>query len=221
MVNKRQKHPSTLQGHRPKPPGLTLLPTATWTRADLADKTVATLREFAADRGLQKGGIKDELIDRLLRSQLSPTPPPLPPVDWPAGTDWHPYTPKVWRDIWSSGVTALWDREAMVGPMTRYVFTIDRWLKLNQLVTGREVVLGSRRQARANPLFGTMAALAVELRQVEEKFGLTPLDAMRLGIDAGGAARGLKDAADILDSQTMQPDEYAVPAGWDVEIATP
>ena len=215
MVAKRQKHPSQLQGHRQKPV-LTLLPASGWTRGDLDDKTVAALRELAADRGIQRGGSKAALIERLLRGASSPTLPPLPPVEWPPGTDWHPYTSKVWRDIWQSSVAGMWDRQAMSGPMTRYVFTLDRWLKLNTLITGREVVKGSRGQARANPLFGTMAGLAYELKQIEEKFGLTPLDGLRLGIEMGGAAQGMKTAADILAEQTMQPDEYALPAGWEV-----
>lgn len=220
MTGKRQKHPGQLQGHR-KVPALVALPSRaarTWSREELEGLTRETLRGMANHRGLPIGGVKADIVNRLLAADVDLCSPDLPIVQWPEGTDWHPLACARWREMWGSDVAASWERQADGGRLTRYILGFDRWLKLNELMVGREVVKGSRGQVRANPLFGVLASLEYDLKATEEKFGLTPMDRMRLGIEIGGAAAGLRDAAEIMAEQTMSPDEWAAPDGWQVEV---
>lgn len=219
MAGKRQKHPSALQGHR-KVPALVALPSRAdraWSRAELAGFTRETLRDMAAKRGLPVGGLKADLVNRLLDADADLALPSLPAVTWPEGKDWHPLARSRWGEMWESDVATSWERRADSGRLGRYIFNFDRWLKLSELMVGREVVKGSRGQVRANPLFGVLASLEGDLKATEEKFGLTPMDRMRLGIEIGGAAAGLRDAAEIMAEQSMEPDEWAAPDGWQIE----
>lgn len=219
MAGKRQKHPSQLQGHR-KVPALVALPSRTeraWSREELEGLTRETLRDMAVKRGLPVGGLKADLVNRLLEADVDLSVPDLPAVTWTEGTDWHPMARRRWREMWGSDVAGSWEKGADGGRLIRYIVTFDRWLKLSELMVGREVVRGSRGQVRANPLFNVLAGLEIDLRTAEEKFGLTPMDRMRLGIEIGGAAAGLRDAAEIMAEQAMAPDEWAAPDGWQVE----
>lgn len=219
MAGKRQKHPGQLQGHR-KVPSLVALPSRAeraWTRDELEGLTRETLRGMAAKRRLHTGGLKADLVNRLLEADVDLSVPDLPAVTWPEGTDWHPMARRRWREMWGSDVAGSWEKAADGGRLTRYIVTFDRWLKLSELMVGREAVMGSRGQVRANPLFNVLAGLEIDLRTAEEKFGMTPMDRMRLGIEIGGAAAGLRDAAEIMAEQAMAPDEWAAPDGWQVE----
>ncbi len=219
MAAKRQKHPSALQGHRARP-SLLALPTRNaehaWTRDELASLTRDALRVMAEKRGLPVGGLKADVVSRLLAADLELALPDLPAVAWVDGTEWHPMARLRWTEMWSSAIAATWDRPGDMGALTRYIVNYDRWLKLDEMVRRTPLVKGSMKQARPNPLFVTMATVAGELRVAEEKFGLTLLDRMRAGIEIGGAAEGLKTAADILAEEAAEPDDWAVPEGWEV-----
>lgn len=174
MAGKRQKHPSTLQGHRPRP-NLVALP---------------ALRRLPA--------------------------PPLPRL--PDAQTWHRLTRARWREMWAGDVAGTWDRKGELGPLYRYILTFDRWLQYDELVRKAPIVKGSMGQLRENPLATRLSVLNAELGRFEEKYGLTPSDRMRLGIELGGAAQGLKTAADLLAEQAGPADDYSVPDGWEVEL---
>ena len=224
MAGKKQKPRNMLQGHR-KVPGLVALPSRTqekrWTRAELEAMSRDQLRELAANSGLSKNGLKADLVERLLDSDdrlASADMPALPVLTWPEGKDWHAQSVVRWREIWASDVAQIWDRRGDMGRLVRYIVNFDAWLKLTESLAGREVVRGSRGQVRANPLFNVRTGLELELKAAEEKLGLTPMDRMRLGIELGGAARGLDDARKLLEEQGMGMEEFdtSVPAGWEV-----
>lgn len=227
MAGKRQKPRNLLQGHR-KVKGLIALPSRTrekrWTRSELEAMTRDQLRELAAREGVSKNGLKGDLVERLLANDdtlASADMPPLPVVAWPekdgATEDWHPLTRARWSDIWASAVARTWDRRAVMPALSRYVIEMDRWYRYNELVLRVPLVKGSTGQMRENPLAARMTVIAAELRATEEKLGLTPLDAMRLGFEMGEAAAGMRKAAEILDSERYEGGgEFGVPAGWDV-----
>lgn len=173
MVGKRQKHPSLLQGHRPKP----------------------------------------KLITLPARQRVQA--PPLPRL--PEGQTWHRIARQRWREMWSGEIAATWDRRADLGALYRYIMTFDRWLKFDELVRKTPLVKGSRGQVRENPLAVRLSMLSAELSRFEERYGLTPLDRMRLGIEIGGAAQGLKTAADLLADESAQASDYEVPDGWEID----
>lgn len=223
MAGKRQKPRNLLQGHR-KVKGLIALPSRTqekrWTRAELEAMTRDQLRELAAREGVSKNGLKGDLVERLLANDdtlASADMPRLPVVEWPEGKGWHAQAEVRWREIWASDVAQIWDRNGDMGRLVRYILNFDQWLKLTEAIAGREVVRGSRGQVRANPLFNVRIGLELELKAAEEKLGLTPMDRMRLGIELGGAARGLDDARKLLEEQGMGMDsDFGAPEGWEV-----
>lgn len=121
-----------------------------------------------------------------------------------------------WREMWRSAVAVSWDDASDRGRLTRYLMDYHRWLVFDELVRLSPVVRGSEGQVRANPLLTQMNVIDARLVRVEEAFGMTPRDRMRLGVDlsamilAGArAAEAMADASDPLD-------EYAVPAGWEI-----
>lgn len=205
-------------------PGLIALPSRTrekrWTRAELEAMNRDMLRQLAAAAGLSKNGLKQDLVERLLAADSSLEPaglPPLPVVQWPEGKDWHAQSRVRWREIWESEVSQIWDAKGDMGRLVRYIVNFDQWLKLTEAIAGREVVRGSRGQVRANPLFNVRIGLELELKAAEEKLGLTPMDRMRLGIEIGGAARGLDDARKLLEEQGQGMDSFeAAPEGWEI-----
>lgn len=213
-----------MQGHR-KVPGLIALPSRTqerrWSRAELEAMTRDQLRALAENSGVSKNGLKSDLVQRLLSSDdslVSADMPSLPAVEFQDGKGWHAQSVVRWREIWASDVAQIWDRQGDMGRLVRYIVNFDGWLKLTEAISGREVVRGSRGQARANPLFNVRTGLELELKAAEEKLGLTPMDRMRLGIEIGGAAQGLDSARKILEDQAMGMDsaDFGVPEGWDV-----
>lgn len=206
-------------------PGLIALPSRTqerrWSRAELEAMTRDQLRELAENSGVSKNGLKSDLVERLLSSDdslVSADMPSLPAIEFQDGKGWHPQSRVRWGEIWASDVAQIWDRQGDMGRLVRYIVNFDGWLKLTEAISGREVVRGSRGQARANPLFNVRTGLELELKAAEEKLGLTPMDRMRLGIEIGGAAQGLDSARKILEDQAMGLDsaDFGVPEGWDI-----
>ena len=55
------------------------------------------------------------------------------------------------------------------------------------------LVEGSQGQPRINPLFTTIATMDAEIRQLEDRFGLSPRARLALGIQLGEAHRSLAD----------------------------
>lgn len=205
-------------------PGLIALPSRTqekrWTRPELEAMSRDQLRKLAEDSQVSKNGLKAELVERLLSSDdslASADMPALPVMVWPEGLGWHGQTLVRWREIWSSEVSQIWDRSGDMGRLVRYIVNFDQWLKLTEAISGKEVVLGSTGQKRANPLFNVRFGIELELKAAEEKLGLTPLDRMRLGIEVGGAAQGLDNARKLMEEQEMGMDSFeAPPSGWEV-----
>lgn len=167
-------------------------------------------RQALVDRRPERGALV------VLPARKKERPPALPRVNWPNGQSWHPVARARWREMWSSDVARTWDRAGELSALGRYIRSLDRWLKYDELVLRSPMVKGSMGQLRENPLASRMAVLSGELRVFEEKFGLTPLDRMRLGIELGGAAQGIKTASELLAEFATDPDEYALPDDWEL-----
>jgi hypothetical protein len=98
-----------------------------------------------------------------------------------------------WDAFWRSplAATALPDTD---GPSIRRLFVLrDQAERISRAVRSKPVVPGSMGQSRANPLYQTLTALLAEIRQLEDRFGLSPMARLRLGVQLGDAARSLAD----------------------------
>ena len=72
--------------------------------------------------------------------------------------------------------------------------------------TGR-VVPGSQGQPRPNPLFKQVEAFQAEARQLEDRFGLSPLSRLRLGITFADAQASLDGLNARLAAKMAQTDD--------------
>lgn len=68
---------------------------------------------------------------------------------------------------------------------------------------GSRLVEGSKGQPRLNPLLTVIPTLDAEIRALEDRFGLTPLARLRLGVTFGEAATSL----DALNAQLEDDEE--------------
>jgi hypothetical protein len=81
----------------------------------------------------------------------------------------------------------------------RWITYHDELFRLWREYRSRRIVEGSKGQPVVNPAFEAALKLEREIARVEERFGLTPLDRMRLGISFGEARRSLADINEDLD----------------------
>lgn len=127
-------------------------------------------------------------------------PVPQPPVGLLAVTraDWEAF----WRSPLAS--TALPDTD---GPSIRRLFVLrDQAERIGRVTRREPVVRGSMGQPRPNPLYQTLSAILAEVRQLEDRFGLSPMARLRLGVQLGDAARSL---ADLNAELHADPDDAA------------
>ena len=98
--------------------------------------------------------------------------------------------------------------------LMRWVSYFDEWVRAMRQFRRERLVPGSMGQMVINPMAAYALKLEKEIAKVEEKFGLTPLDRMRLGITFGEAHRSLKDLNAELDEGDGEGDEdYEMPEG--------
>lgn len=87
-----------------------------------------------------------------------------------------------WNSFWRSeyAVTIKWRRDGRAISRLFELYDLhDRFLRATRK---RPVVVGSTGQPTLNPLTKQLAAVDAEIRQLEDRFGLTPRAAMQLGI---------------------------------------
>jgi hypothetical protein len=69
-------------------------------------------------------------------------------------------------------------------------------------------VLGSQGQYVLNPLYRQMVTLETEIRNLEDRFGLSPMARLKLGVTFGDAARSLADInANLEDDDDADGDQ--------------
>jgi hypothetical protein len=119
-----------------------------------------------------------------------------------------------WADIWASSASAAWDRRGDLVALTRYIITLDLWLQVDGVVRRAPLVRGSQEQPRANPLFVQRGLLGTEMSRMEERFGLTVIDRIRLGM-LGDEVAPPRPSPRELRLEAYQGD-FEVPEGWEV-----
>ncbi len=119
--------------------------------------------------------------------------PPAPPAGLLAETvaDWQAF----WTSALASAAVPATDLPAI----TRLFRLRDERERMARVVRKARVVLGSEGQPRANPLYSQINSFDAEIRQIEDRFGLTPMARLKLGITLGDAARSLADLNAELD----------------------
>lgn len=123
---------------------------------------------------------------------------------------WREGTAERWLDFWRSKLASNVE-PSDEGALRRLFKLYDEIDRLWEAVeaTGR-VVDGSQGQPRPNPLFKQIEAFQAEARQLEDRFGLSPMSRLKLGVTFADAHLSLAALNDRLAAQPAAMDDV-----WD------
>ena len=125
----------------------------------------------------------------------------------PADPAWRETTVERWVQFWASPL-AQQVEQSDLGSFRRLFWLYDELDRLREAIeqTGR-VVAGSQGQPRPNPLYKQVETFQAEARQLEDRFGLSPLARLRLGITFADAASSLDALNERLAAKLAQSED--------------
>ena len=138
---------------------------------------------------------------------VAPLPAPQPLPEPPRGL-LKPVRDQ-WAAFWRSPVAAAIDRDSDLAAIRRLWTLYDERERAYRGYRKCRIVAGSTGQPVANPLARVMATLDGEIRNLEDRFGLTPMSRLRLGLTLGEARRSLDELNRSLDEHDDQDDPRA------------
>lgn len=121
---------------------------------------------------------------------------------------------RAWSDFWASSLAQVVVPASDMQALTRLWRLYDERERAYRAGRAERLVEGSQGQPRLNPLLRYVADLDAEIRQLEDRFGLTPLARLRLGVVLGEAHRSLDDLNALLEADDDETDlrlTYAEP----------
>lgn len=108
------------------------------------------------------------------------------------GAPVRPETEEAWRDLWEDPLSAAYVPTDL--PALRRLFALyDERARAYEGYSNERLMPGSQGQPVLNPLFKVVQACDAEIRQLEDRFGLSPTARTRLGIAMGEAKKTLDD----------------------------
>lgn len=103
-------------------------------------------------------------------------------------------TQERWRTYWTSPVAKLVDAVSDLPALERLFWLYDDLERSRRAVQEiGHVIEGSKGQTVMNPLLRHMQTQAAEIRQMEDRFGLSPRARLSLNLTLGQAAQSLAD----------------------------
>lgn len=112
----------------------------------------------------------------------------------PAPTYLLQVTKKRWVAYWSTPVAALVDAVSDLPALERLFWLYDDLERSRRAVRQLgHVIAGSQGQTVLNPLLRHMQTIMGEIRQLEDRFGLSPRARLSLNLTLGQAAQSLAD----------------------------
>jgi len=120
---------------------------------------------------------------------------------------WREATVERWAAFWSSPLASQVESsdEGAFRRLFKLYDEIDRlWEAVD--ATGR-IVEGSQGQPRPNPLFKQVQEFQAEARQLEDRFGLSPMARLRLGITFADAQASLDGLNARLAAKMAEQDD--------------
>lgn len=98
-----------------------------------------------------------------------------------------------WEAYWASSIGQLADPETDLPAIQRLYSLYDERERAYRSYRKRRVVKGSTGQPVINPAWKQVPIMDAEIRQLEDRLGLTPQSRLKLGVTFGAAARSLED----------------------------
>ena len=128
---------------------------------------------------------------------------PVPAADG----SWRETTVERWVAFWGSPLASQVEVSDQ-GAFRRLFWLYDELDRLREAIelTGR-VVDGSQGQPRPNPLYKQVESFQSEARQLEDRFGLSPLSRLRLGITFADAQASLDGLNARLAAKLAESDD--------------
>lgn len=105
-----------------------------------------------------------------------------------------------WERLWGSPLARTFNPDSDLPSIERLFTLRDERARSFRAARRNRVVAGSQEQAVLSPLLGYVAKLDAEIRQLEDRFGLTPRARLQLGVTLGEAHRSL----DALNAAFME-----------------
>ncbi len=132
------------------------------------------------------------------------------------GVKWLKSTEALWTAFWSSPISQAVDRQSDAPRLLRWLLLWDEWTRAVRGYRSQRLTKGSTGQIVINPLGKYLLDLERQLERTEERFGLSPLDRMRLGITFGEARRSLQDLNEELEDDDDDSAGYELPEGYEI-----
>lgn len=104
-----------------------------------------------------------------------------------------PKTRQRWEGFWTSPVAALVDRTSDMPALERLFELYDDCARYRAAIRSAPMVEGSQGQMVRNPFVKDLKDSQVEVRQLEDRFGLSPRARLGLNLTLGTAAKTLAD----------------------------
>lgn len=131
-------------------------------------------------------------------------------IDTPAAdASWLPDVVDEWHSFWSTDVAAA-VRDSDLPALYRLWSLRDLQRKLFAVGAETPLVAGSQGQTVINPALRQADNLSAEIRQLEDRFGLTPAARARLGLDTSKLQRSL----DTINSEVVKSAEESDPRAY-------
>lgn len=106
---------------------------------------------------------------------------------------WLSTTKTQWVTFWTSEIARLVDAETQRPAVLRLFTLYDERERAYREYRRKRVVKGSTGQPVINPVWKQVPVMDMEIRQLEDRFGLTPQSQLKLGVTFGHAARTLDE----------------------------
>ena len=129
--------------------------------------------------------------------------PECPVVELAEIRDW-------WQAFWTSDLVAVVGADTDIPAVRRLATLMDLRERALRAAQEEMMVVGSTGQWVENPLAKAMSRYDVEIRNLEDRFGLTPRARLNLGVQLGQARKSLEDLMKVTrDDDSDAPDiEY-------------
>lgn len=117
-----------------------------------------------------------------------------------------------WVDLWRKPLATVFTAEHLPALERLFILKDERrraykGVRASADAGGGRLVKGSRGQMVLNPLLRYIGELDGEIRQLEDRFGLTPRAGFTLGIQFGEAARSLQNLNDGMETDDPGEDD--------------
>jgi P27 family predicted phage terminase small subunit len=112
-----------------------------------------------------------------------------------------------WAAYFSSPVASAVDARSDIGALTRLFELKAKVDRFEKAAKGKPLVAGSTGQPILNPLLKEAHSLLGEIRQLEDRFGMTPSSRARLGVVIGESVKTLDDLNRRVDESVDNDDD--------------